>query len=72
MDGNERKISAKGEFYGWPINRYRRVVDWAPTGWLDSAGDWPAEEARELIRDDGAAMSNGVKRQALAKKLSLF
>jgi len=69
VDGNERKISAKGEFYGWPVNRYCRVVDWAPAGWLDSAKDWSAEEARELILDDGVAMSNGVNRQELAKKL---
>ena len=69
VDGNERKISAKGEFYGWPVNRYCRVADWAPPGWLDSAKDWSAEEARELILDDGVAMSNGVNRQALAKKL---
>ncbi|MDY7075848.1 MAG: hypothetical protein SXV54_02885 [Chloroflexota bacterium] len=69
VDGNERKISAKGEFYGWPVNRYCRVVDWAPVGWLDSTKDWSAEEARELILDDGVAMSNGVNRQELAKKL---
>jgi hypothetical protein len=30
VDGSERKISAKGEFYGWPVNRYRRVVDVYP------------------------------------------
>lgn len=71
VDGNERKVSAKGEFYGWPIIRYRRVVDWAPDGWLDSAKDWSAEEARELILDDGVAMSAGVNRQDLAKKLNL-
>ena len=69
VDGNERKISAKGEFYGWPVNRYCRVVDWAPTGWLDSAKDWSAEEARELILDDGVTISTGVNRQELAKKL---
>jgi hypothetical protein len=69
VDGNERKISAKGEFYGWPVNRYCRVEDWAPAGWLDSATDWSAEEARELILDDGVAVSNGVNRQELAKKL---
>ena len=69
VDGNERKISAKGEFYGWPVNRYSRVVDWAPAGWLDSAKDWSAEEARELILDEGLAMSTGVNRQKLAKKL---
>lgn len=69
IDGNDRKVSAKGEFYGWPVNRYRRVVDWAPPGWLDGASDWPAAEARNLILEDGVAMSTGVKRQDLAKKL---
>ena len=71
VDGNERKVSAKGEFYGWPINRYRKVVDWAPAGWLDSAKDWSADAARELILDEGVAMSEGVNRQDLAKKLGL-
>ncbi len=68
VDGNERKVSAKGEFYGWPVIRYRRVEDWAPPGWLDTAKDWSAGEARELILDDAVAMSAGVKREALAKK----
>ncbi|MCB0207139.1 MAG: hypothetical protein KDH89_20145, partial [Anaerolineae bacterium] len=45
VDGNDRKVNAKGEFYGWPVNRYCRVVDWAPAGWLESAKDWSAEEA---------------------------
>ena len=71
VDGNERKVSARGEFYGWPINRYSRVEVWAPTGWLESARDWSPEEARELILDDGVAMSNGVNRRDLAKKLGL-
>lgn len=69
VDGSERKISAKGEFYGWPINRYCRVVDWVPGNWLDSVKDWSIEEARELILDDGVAMSDDVSRQDLAKKL---
>ncbi len=69
VDGNERKVSAKGEFYGWAVIRYRRVLDWAPAGWLESAKDWPAEEARRLILEDGAAMSDGINRQDLAKKL---
>ncbi len=71
VDGSERKVSAKGEFYGWPVNRYRQVEDWAPAGWLEGASDWSAEEARDLILDDGVAMSEGVKRQDLAKKLGL-
>jgi len=69
IDGNDRKISAKGKIYGWPVNRYRRVMDWAPDGWLDSAEDWSAAEARELILNEGMAMSHGVIRQDLAKKL---
>ncbi len=71
VDGNDRKVSSKGEFYGWPVIRYSRVVDWAPTDWLDSAKDWSAVEARELILDDGIAMSDGVNRRDLAKKLAL-
>ncbi len=69
IDGNDRKISAKGKFYGWPVNRYSRVRDWTPAGWLDSSRGWTAAEARELILDEGVAMSEGVIRQDLAKKL---
>ena len=69
MDGNDRKISAKGKFYGWPVNRYRRVMDWAPTDWLDNAEDWTEAEARELILNEGVAMSDGVTRKDLVKKL---
>ena len=69
IDGNDRKISAKGKFYGWPVNRYRRVVDWAPPGWLDSAENWSATQARELILEEGLANAEGVKPQDLAKKL---
>jgi hypothetical protein len=71
IDGSERKISAKGEPYGWPVNRYSRVLDWAPAGWLDDAKDWSAAEARAAILDDGVAMSKDVDRQDLAKKLGL-
>jgi hypothetical protein len=69
MDGNDRKISAKGKFYGWPVNRYRRVMDWAPAGWLQDAGNWSPEQARELILKEGLANADGVKTQDLAKKL---
>jgi len=72
IDGNDRMVSAKGEFYGWPVNRYRRVMDWAPAGWLDSAKDWSVVEARELILEHGVAMSDGVNRQGLAQKLGLW
>lgn len=69
VDGNDRKISAKGKLYGWPVNRYRRVPEWAPAGWLDSINDWSPEKAREKILDGGLAMSKGITRQDLEKKL---
>jgi hypothetical protein len=71
VDGNERRISAKGESYGWPVNRYGRVEDWVPAGWLDGADERSSEEARELILDEGMAISKGVNRKDLAKKLGL-
>ena len=71
VDGSVRKISAKGEFYGWPINRYRRVVDWVPFGWLDSVDDWSVEEAGEFILNESMAMSKGVNRRDLTKNLGL-
>ena len=67
--GNDRKVSARGEFYGWPVIRYSRVADWAPANWLEDAVNWSIEGARGAILEDGVAMSAGVDRQALAKKL---
>jgi len=46
-----------------------RNVRQFPAGWLDSAKDWSAEGAREVIQDDGVAMSNGVNLQGSVKKL---
>ncbi|PKO05308.1 MAG: hypothetical protein CVU41_11770 [Chloroflexi bacterium HGW-Chloroflexi-3] len=69
LDGNDRKISAQGKFYGWLVNRYRRVMEWAPAGWLDNSMDWSTAEARELILVEGVVMSDGITRQDLAKKL---
>ena len=69
MDGSEQKINAKGEPYGWAVNRYSRTKDWAPEGWLDGTGDWPVEEAQSAILEAGIAMSDGVDRQALVRKL---
>ena len=71
MDGNDRKISMTGKLYGWPINRYRRVISWVPAGWLDDAEKWSQEAAREKILNQAVAISNDANPIALAKKLGL-
>ena len=71
IDGSERKRNKQGEPYGWPVNRYARVTDWAPEGWLDTVKDYSADEAREIILDAGMAMGTGVNRQVLKKKLGM-
>lgn len=70
VDGNDRKLSAKGEPYGWPVIRYRRVADWAPAGWLDESDAWTRAEARQSILAAGAV--HGADREVLAKKLGLM
>jgi hypothetical protein len=67
--GSLQKVSAQGKLYGWRSNIYRMVEDWAPASWLNEANLWSAEEARALILDDGVAMSQGVTRAELARKL---
>jgi len=67
--GNERKISANGLPYGWPSNRYCRVLDWAPPGWLVELPGWEPSAAQETILEEGVAMSQGVERKSLARKL---
>lgn len=71
VTGNMHKVSAEGQPYGWPSNVYCMIEDWAPAEWLREATDWRADEARELILDDGMAMSRGVPRTELARKLGL-
>ncbi len=67
--GDERKVGADGQPYGWPVCVYCRVTDWAPADWLAGVTGWRAEDAREAILDDAMAMSGHIHRDLLAKKL---
>jgi hypothetical protein len=69
--GCARKVSASGELYGWASNVYQMVEDWAPEAWLREANDWDVEEARALILDEGIAMSQGIRKDNLARKLGI-
>jgi hypothetical protein len=67
--GDERKIGADGQPFGWPVCVYQRVTDWAPAEWLAGVTGWRSEDAREAILDDAVAMSGHIHRDLLAKKL---
>lgn len=66
--GVRRKLSKKGEPYGWPNTVYDRVRDWAPEEWLRDAAGYRPREAREMILEAGVEMSDA-SRDALAKML---
>ena len=34
VSGNRRKLNRRGEPYGWAINTYMKVTDWAPESWV--------------------------------------
>jgi hypothetical protein len=70
--GNERKVSLDGRSYGWPAIVYCRVMGWVPPDWINGAAEWPREEAREKILDDGVAIGKHVRREGLARKLGLL
>lgn len=69
VDGNEHKLNAQGEPYGWAAIRYSRVEDWAPADWLAGAKTWPAEEARAAILEEALKHTPGLDAAKLAKKL---
>jgi len=71
VSGSAQKVSASGQLYGWRSNIYTLVEDWAPSSWLQEAGEWSAEEARALILDDALAMSQGISRDVIAQKLGI-
>jgi hypothetical protein len=66
--GDERKVGADGQPYGWPVCVYCRVTDWVPPGWLSGVAGWRPKDAREAILDDAVALS-GHPRDVLAEKL---
>jgi hypothetical protein len=65
VSGNEQKVSSDGNLYGWPSNVYTRVVDWAPSEWLETVNEWSPEEAKALILDEAAGLSQLTDRKAI-------
>jgi hypothetical protein len=67
--GNRRKISSKGEPYGWPSCIYEVVDSWTPPDWKHTASEVTQDEAREIILDRAMAMASGVDKEELAEGL---
>lgn len=71
VSGNRRKLNRRGEPYGWAVNTYMKVTDWAPESWLAKADKISREEAVARILDVGISISNSVERKELARVLKL-
>lgn len=67
--GSKRKISKRGEPYGWPSCVYETVDSWAPEDWIRGIDKIDPLEAREEILDAGMAMGMFSSRDELAEKL---
>lgn len=71
VSGNRRKVNKRGEPYGWAINTYLRVTDWAPESWLRGAESRSREEAIEHILNIGVFIGESVSLNQLAWVLKL-
>ena len=69
--GSRQRTDKFGQPYGWHINIYEKVEDWAPKEWLDNSLDLGQAEAIETILDIGARIGTNVDRGNLAKILKL-
>lgn len=67
--GSRRKTNKMGQPYGWHINIYSKVEDWAPSDWLDAKSVMDRAEAMEEILDIGTANGRNIGRDKLAHVL---
>ena len=71
VGGSRQKIDRNGRPYGWHINVYERVEDWAPAQWCGGKQKMDREDAVDLILDTGMSIGKNVDRDKLAKVLGL-
>ncbi len=64
--GSRQKTDRLGQPYGWHINIYSKVEDWAPSNWLDTRPVLDRKEAIETILDIGSANGRNISRDKLA------
>lgn len=69
--GSRQKQDRTGQPYGWHINVYNKVEDWAPSDWLGGVKLMDREAAIEEILDLGIANGRNIDRNKLAHVLGL-
>ncbi|MCX7711633.1 MAG: hypothetical protein N2484_17465 [Clostridia bacterium] len=69
--GSRRKTDKYGRPYGWPINIYDKVENWAPAEWMKGVSELQPEEAKVRILEVGLAIGKNIDRNELAKKLGI-
>lgn len=70
--GSRQKTDKFGKPYGWHINVYDRVEDWAPQAWMEGHATLSRDEAVETLLSVGFAAGRDVDRDKLAKILGLY
>lgn len=65
--GSKRKVSIKGEEYGWPANTYCLTEDWAGEDWICPNEKIDPKTAREIIIGRAASFSDKINRTKLSK-----
>ena len=70
--GSRQRLDKFGQPYGWRINVYDKVENWAPEGWLAGNPGINTGDAREAILDAAVAMGRNLDRDALARKLGIY
>ncbi len=71
LSGRTHRMDKYGKPYGWAINLFERVVDWAPAEWLGKSASWSQPEACEALLEHGMAIGRNMCRGELAKVLGL-
>ncbi len=69
--GSRQKTDKSGMPYGWHVNVYNRVEDWAPESWLKDSQSINRMDAIEEILDAGTVIGSGINRARLTKTLGL-
>ncbi|MHB8065986.1 MAG: WYL domain-containing protein [Ruminiclostridium sp.] len=67
--GSRRKLNKLSEPYGWAVNVYDKVDNWAPDAWIKNCNEINPDAARQKIIETGITISENVGEKDLMKFL---